>query len=115
VDTSAPGVTVLELHGEHDMSTDPRLRSALDDALGAGDGLVVDLTGAAFVDSSVIHALFDARAALEARGRRLVIQVGTPSVVMRALELTDLTASADIALDRAQAVTLAGRQEEPAP
>jgi anti-anti-sigma factor len=113
VDTSAAGVTVLEVRGEHDMATDPGLRAALDDALEGPGGIVVDLSEAEFVDSSVIHALYDARAALEARGRRLVVQIRTASVVLRALELTDLTAVVDIVTDRTEAMAMA-RREEPA-
>src|SRR4051794_13687913 len=47
--------------GEHGICTAPPLRERLEEALGRGGGIVVDLTAATFVDSSVLGALLDAR------------------------------------------------------
>jgi anti-anti-sigma factor len=54
---TAPGVVVLLLRGEHDLSTQPRLRAAIDEALAAGMSVVVDLSEVGFIDSTVLAAI----------------------------------------------------------
>src|SRR4051812_44031512 len=61
LDETAGDVVVVVVEGEHDIYTAPTLRERLEEALGRGGGIVVDLTGATFVDSSVLGALLDAR------------------------------------------------------
>jgi anti-anti-sigma factor len=51
---TAPGVVVLLLRGEHDLSTQPRLRATIDEALAAGMSVVIDLSEVEFIDSSVL-------------------------------------------------------------
>ena len=76
LDDTAGDVVVVVVEGEHDIYTAPTLRERLDEALGRGGGIVVDLTAATFVDSSVLGALLDARRrALEA-GQGFVVCVG---------------------------------------
>lgn len=50
-------VSVLTLRGEHDLSTAPTLRDAIDDIYDNGSAVVVDLTQVEFVDSSILNAL----------------------------------------------------------
>ena len=57
LDDTAGDVIVVVVEGEHDIYTAPTLRERLDEALGRGGGIVVDLTAATFVDSSVLGAL----------------------------------------------------------
>jgi anti-sigma B factor antagonist len=61
LDDAAGDVVVIVVEGEHDIYTAPTLRERLDEALGRGGGVVVDLTAATFVDSSILGALLDAR------------------------------------------------------
>src|SRR5215218_5605394 len=61
LDDAAGDVVVVVVEGEHDIYTAPALRDRLDEAIGRGGGIVVDLTGATFVDSSVLGALLGAR------------------------------------------------------
>ena len=61
LDDTAGDVVVVVVEGEHDIYTAPTLRERLDEALDRGGGIVVDLTAATFVDSSVLGALLDAR------------------------------------------------------
>jgi anti-anti-sigma factor len=100
-------VTVLELLGEHDMANVDELRKALEEALRASRGIVVDLSKTEFIDSSVVHALFEACAMLQARGGQLVIQLDTDSVVTRPLGIMGLTTAADIRYDRQEAIATA--------
>ena len=52
------GVTVLEVGGALDLFTAPALREALDEAVDAGAaGIVADLGGVAFIDSTGVAAL----------------------------------------------------------
>jgi anti-anti-sigma factor len=51
LDESADDVIVVVVEGEHDIYTAPTLRERLEEALGRGGGVVVDLTAATFVDS----------------------------------------------------------------
>jgi anti-sigma B factor antagonist len=107
VQTLDVSVTVLELLGEHDMANVDELRGALEEALHASGGIVVDLSKTEFIDSSVVHALFEACAMLQARGGQLVIQLETDSVVTRPLEIMGLTTAADIRYGRQEAIATA--------
>ena len=76
LDDTAGDVVVVVVEGEHDIYTAPTLRERLEEALERGGGIVVDLTAATFVDSSVLGALLDARRrALEA-SQGFVVCVG---------------------------------------
>jgi anti-sigma B factor antagonist len=92
LDLSPGDVTVVVVEGEHDIYTAPTLRERLEEALAREGGIVVDLTAATFVDSSVLGALLDARRrALEA-GRGFVVSVGetVEPGVERILDITGL-------------------------
>lgn len=51
------GVWVVTVHGEHDIATRPSLQEELDRVSAAGGRIVVDLSPASFLDSSVIRAV----------------------------------------------------------
>lgn len=92
LDETAGDVVVVVVEGEHDIYTAPTLRDRLDEALARGVGVVVDLTGATFVDSSVLGALLDARRrALDAH-QGYVVCVGddVEPGVQRILDITGL-------------------------
>jgi anti-sigma B factor antagonist len=92
LDDTAGDVIVVGVEGEHDIYTAPALRERLDEALERGGGVVVDLTRATFVDSSVLGALLDARRrALEA-SQGFVVCVGetVEPGVRRILDITGL-------------------------
>jgi anti-anti-sigma factor len=62
---------VLVLRGEHDLSTQPRLRAAIDEALAAGRSVVIDLSEVEFIDSTVLAAiLYGQRRATAGNGGR---------------------------------------------
>ena len=81
-----PGPIVVELGGEHDMASAPELAVTLEQALEADRGLVIDISQAAFIDSSVLRLLFNAEDASRQQGRRLAVQLHTASVVRRAMQ-----------------------------
>src|SRR3954468_21292041 len=76
LDDTAGDVIVVVVEGEHDIYTAPTLRERLDEALGHGGGIVVDLTAATFVDSSVLGALLDARRRALESAQGFVVCVG---------------------------------------
>jgi anti-sigma B factor antagonist len=92
IDATAGDVIVITIEGEHDIYTAPTLRERLDEALTSGDGVVVDLTAATFVDSSILGALLDARRQAQERTRGFVVALGPDMEpgVQRILDITGL-------------------------
>jgi anti-sigma B factor antagonist len=92
LDDAAGDVVVVVVEGEHDIYTAPTLRERLDEALARGGGVVVDLTGATFVDSSILGALLDARRRAQEGSIGFVVSVGAAVEpgVQRILDITGL-------------------------
>jgi len=79
---------VLEVGGELDLYTAPRLSSQAGELIALGaTGLVVDLTETTFVDSTALHVLLDARKGVRAEGGELVV-VCPSSSLRRIFEIT---------------------------
>ena len=90
VDFAQPGIAVVALFGEHDLSGKQRLSDALAKASVRRD-VLVDLSACTFLDSSVIGTLFAARNRLAERGGRLELVIPQEAtVVRRVAELTML-------------------------
>ncbi len=106
LDDAAGDVVVVVVEGEHDIYTAPTLRERLDEAIGRGGGIVVDLTGATFVDSSVLGALLAARRrALEAKqGFVVCVGASVEPGVQRILDITGLTPVLPVVSERAAAI-----------
>src|ERR671932_2222713 len=110
LDDTAGDVVVVSVAGEHDIYTAPTLREHLEEALGRGGGIVVDLTEATFVDSSVLGALLDARRRALDAGQGFVVCVGAAVEPggQRILDITGLVpvlpvlAGSDEAIDAAR-------------
>ena len=85
--------TVIKLRGEADAYSAPRIRSDLSSALGTSSPLVVDLSQATFIDSTVVGILLEGLAEYEKRERPLVLLLpdGSAPEVHRLFELTGLT------------------------
>jgi anti-sigma B factor antagonist len=98
LDDSHGDVLIVVVRGEHDIYTAPALRDRLDQALGgtangaATVGVIVDLSGATFLDSSILGALLEARRqALEkALGYVVCLGENPEPGVARILEITGL-------------------------
>ena len=52
----APGIAVVTMRGEHDLSTTPEVADALA-AAAAHSSVIVDLSGCSFIDSTIIKEL----------------------------------------------------------
>lgn len=85
------GVAVVSLVGEHDLTTAQAFRDCIEAALSEGGGLVVSLSAAEFIDSSIIGVVLDAqRRAEEAGVGFATVLEGGASPVRRVLEVTGL-------------------------
>lgn len=79
---------VLEVGGELDLYTAPRLSSQVGELIARGaTSLVFDLTETTFIDSSALHVLLDARKRVRAEGGEVVIVCPSPQV-RRVFEVT---------------------------
>lgn len=109
LDDAAGDVIVVSVEGEHDIYTAPALRERLDEALHKGIGIVVDLTGATFVDSSVLGALLDARrrALDDAQGFAVCVGALVEPGVRRILDITGLVPVLPVLEGREAAVAAA--------
>lgn len=83
-------VPVVHVSGELDMATVGDLHAALDDALKLSSaGVILDLTGVSFFDSSGLHALDEIRQ--EAAGQDVPLALVCPQErLMRLFEITEL-------------------------
>ena len=109
LDDAAGEVVVVVVEGEHDIYTAPTLRERLDEAIGRGGGIVVDLTTATFLDSSVLGALLDARRRALDADQGFVVCVGesVEPGVQRILDITGLVPVLPVVTGRAEAIDAA--------
>ncbi|HEU4974198.1 MAG TPA: STAS domain-containing protein [Baekduia sp.] len=84
------GVVHGRITGELDAASTPAIRARLDAALAsAAAGLVLDLSGVTFLDSSGVELLFRLRANLTMRAMRLTVVVPAGAPIRRTLEVSD--------------------------
>ena len=101
------GQAVVELNGEHDLETRDALAELLASLIAENELVVVDISQAEFIDSSVLHNLLKADRLAQARGSRFRIQLGTASIVEKALELSGLLDCLEVVPDRERALEMA--------
>ena len=88
VDRVGPLTWIVELRGEHDMTNADRLRSELADIFTQATTVVVDLTGATFIDSVIVGELLHAQQRVdETPSEHLAIVAPTTGFPVRVLEL----------------------------
>jgi anti-sigma B factor antagonist len=109
LEDAAEDVVMVVVEGEHDIYTAPTLRERLDEAICRSNGFVVDLTGATFVDSSVLGALLDARRRALDAGQGFVVCVGdeVEPGVQRILDITGLVPVLPVVNGREEAIRTA--------
>lgn len=117
IDRAEGGVAVITFSGEHDLNTAPELRQRLAEAVEDGGPVVVDLSGAAFIDSSIIGAVLDARREAQEQGRGFAVALSDGAhPVERVLEVTNLATTLPVHRSREKAVSEAQAEaEEQAP
>ena len=86
-------IWVVSLFGEHDISMVDALRDRLDEAFTHDPRLIIDLTEATFIDSTVLGVLFAVvnQSASTAAGESLALVVTPGSTVDRTLALAGFT------------------------
>ena len=109
LDRGDDGVVIVVVGGEHDLYTASALREQIADAFGGGTAVVIDLSDATFLDSSILRALLLARnqAAEQASGFAVALDSSKAPAVQRILEVTGLLDVFPVLPGRAPAVEAA--------
>jgi anti-sigma B factor antagonist len=85
--TDADGVTVVAVSGELDAASTVDLEAPLGEVSSRDSAVVLDLSDCGFVDSTGLHAIIDARAAIEQRGGRFALCCVANGPVARVIEV----------------------------
>jgi anti-anti-sigma factor len=88
VRTPQPGAALVVLGGEHDLHSSDRLQQTFADTLFGSEHLIVDLSTAEFIDSTIIGVLIQTKNSAEGLGRKFTVVLGTAPVVERILDVT---------------------------
>lgn len=80
----------LRLEGEFDLANAPQIIEEGERLLTDDKQVILDLSEATFIDSSVIHALFRVGAGARKNGRVVVLQLGTAAIVERVIEISKI-------------------------
>jgi anti-sigma B factor antagonist len=104
------GIAIVSISGEHDLNTAPQLRQRLEEQIDAGGGVVVDLTNASFVDSSILGVILEgARRSADTGVGFAVMQADGAQAVSRVLEITGLRAELPVHASREEALVAASK------
>lgn len=98
------GAAVVALNGDHDLVTADETGRLFADLLAENDLVVVDVSEADFVDSSLIHNLARANGIAQADGKVFRLQMGTAPIVRRALEVSGVLRVLDVVGSREEAI-----------
>ena len=98
------GVAVVALHGEHDTMTREELCSLLSSEVTGNRLVVIDVTDAGFIDSSVVHNLIKVDRLARDQGSHVVLQMDTARVGRRAIEVSGILNSVEWAGSRESAL-----------
>jgi anti-sigma B factor antagonist len=103
------GIALLDLEGEHDIYTAPRLRERLGELLESAPGVVVDLSSATFVDSSILGALLNGRqrALEQKKGFAVCLAAHSHTAVRRVFDMTGLSETLPVLPELEQAIQAA--------
>jgi anti-anti-sigma factor len=110
VEPETAKIVALSLEGDFDLTNAPAFEAQIDTALDRGNDLILDLSEASFIDSSVIHVVVRAAQTAEAREQTVVLQLGTAAIVERVLEVAMIEQVLPRARDRQEALRMIRRQ-----
>lgn len=99
-----PGTVVVECRDEHDLATRAELRELLENLVSEHELVVVDLSEATFIDSSVIQNLLIADELGRKGDSHVRLQLGKAPMVQRALQMSGVLEILDHAETRDQAL-----------
>ena len=103
-------VVAVCLDGDFDRTNVSALDAQIDVALQEGNDLILDMSDATFVDSSVIHAVVRAAQSARRREQAIVLQLGTAATVERVLEVVQIEQVLPRAHDRQEALRMIQQQ-----
>jgi anti-sigma B factor antagonist len=83
-----PHVALVVLAGEHDLYSGDELQQTFDQSLAVCDHLIVDLSAAEFIDSTIVAVLLQTRNTASELDRKFNVVLGTAPAVERVLEVT---------------------------
>ena len=83
-----PHIALVVLAGEHDLYSGDELRRTFEQTLARCDHLIVDLSAAEFIDSTIIAVLLQTMRSAADLNRRFNVVLGTAPAVERILEVT---------------------------
>jgi anti-sigma B factor antagonist len=81
-------VAVVVLAGEHDLYSGEELRQRIEQSLARCSHLIVDLSAAEFIDSTIIAVLLQTMKSASELDRKFNVVLGTAPAVERILEVT---------------------------
>lgn len=92
IDRSEQGVVIVALEGEHEVFSATKLKRDLENLIDDGLALVVDLTRATFLDSSIVSVLLQARDRARRNGTQygIVLDESSDASVLRMFAITGL-------------------------
>lgn len=83
-----PEVALVVLAGEHDLHSGDELRQEFEQALASSEHLIVDLSDAEFIDSTIIAVLLQTMRSAAELDRKFNVVLGTAPAVERILDVT---------------------------
>jgi anti-sigma B factor antagonist len=83
-----PHVALVVLAGEHDLYSGDELQQTFDQSLAVCDHLIVDLSAAEFIDSTIVAVLLQTMKNAAELDRKFNVVLGTAPAVERILEVT---------------------------
>lgn len=104
VEQPAPGAAVAVFSGEHDLATRPQVHELLTSLVEDNELVVVDFSGAQFVDSSILGVLMEMRGEADKHGHTIRLQLNTADIVRRAFEISGLLKIYEVAATREAAL-----------
>ena len=83
-----PGAVLVQLAGEHDLYSGEELRQSLEQSLARCDHLIVDLSAAEFIDSTIVAVLIQTKKSATELDCKFNVVQGSAPAVKRILEVT---------------------------
>ena len=90
LDVVADDIVAIGLEGEFDMDNAPLIARETQQALDQGNHLILDLSAATFIDTTVINLLYRTHAAATRHGRVAVLQLARGALVDRVLQFSGI-------------------------
>lgn len=99
IDLTSPrtGSVRVQVRGDLDLSTSPKLCDTLIREISGGKSVVLDLSGVTFIDSTGLNTLIQALGACESNGGALMLCPDLPAQVSRVFQISGLDALLPVA------------------